>query len=110
MFLVKTVKIRSFEKGLCFRDREFQGVLGTGRHWFVDPLSRIKVDVVSQRSPWIEHEDLDVIVKSGALEGLATVVDLKDYQRALVWVDGRFEKVLGPGLLLIERAVTAWRN
>ncbi len=98
MFLIKTAKVRSYEKGLYFQDREFQGILDAGRYWFVDPLFKVKVDVVSQRTPWIEHEDLDVIVKSGALEGHATVVDLKDNQRALVWVEGRFEKVLGPGL------------
>ena len=98
MFLVKTAKVRSYEKGLYFRDREFQGILDRGRYWFVDPLFKVNVDVVSQRTPWIEHEDLDVIVKSGALEGHATVVDLKDNQRALVWIEGRFERVLGPGL------------
>ena len=98
MFLIKTAKVRSYEKGLYFQDREFQGILDAGRYWFVDPLFKVKVDVVSQRAPWIEHKDLDVIVKSGALEGHATVVDLKDNQRALVWVDGRFKKVLGPGL------------
>ncbi len=98
MILIKTAKIRSYEKGLYFRDREFQGLLDTGSYRLVDPLFKVKVDVVSQRAPWIEHEDLDVIVKSGALEGHATVVDLKDNQRALVWVDERFEKVLGPGI------------
>jgi hypothetical protein len=46
----------------------------------------------------LEDEKLDMIVKSGALEGHAHVLDLKDYQRALVWIDGRFDKVLGPGL------------
>jgi len=98
MILIKTVKIRSYEKGLYFRDGEFQGLLEPGRHWFVDPLFKVKVDAVSQRTPWIMHEDLDLIVKSGALEGQASVVDLKDNQRALVWIDGRFETVLGPGL------------
>ena len=88
MFLMKTAKIRSYEKGLYFQDGEFQGLLGAGRHWFADPLFKVKVDVVSQRTPWIMHKDLDMIVKSGALEGHATVVDLKDHQRALVWVDG----------------------
>ena len=98
MFLMKTAKIRSYEKGLYFRDREFQGILTAGRRWFIDPLLKVKIDVVSQRNPWLVHEDLDVIVKSGALKGHAMVLDLKDYQRALVWIDGRFEKVLGPGL------------
>jgi regulator of protease activity HflC (stomatin/prohibitin superfamily) len=44
------------------------------------------------------HEKLDVIVKSGALAGRAEIVDLKDYQRALVWIDDRFSHILPPGL------------
>src|SRR5712691_6735849 len=94
---VRRVFIRSFEVGLLFRRGEFCGLLGAGRHWFFDPLGRVTVDVVSQRAPWLTHEKLDVIVKSGALDGRAVVVDLKDYQRGLVWVDGRFSHVLPPG-------------
>jgi len=56
------------------------------------------VDVVSVRHVWIDHKDLDVIVKSGALGDEARVVDLKDHERAVVWVDGRVEAVIGPGL------------
>jgi len=98
MIFIKTVKIRSYEKGLYFQDNEFKGLLEKGRHWFVDPIFKIRVDHVSLRNPWFEHPDLDMIVKSGALEGHANVLDLKDHERALVWIDGRFEKVLGPGL------------
>ncbi len=39
------------------------------------------------RDPWLVDEQLDVIVKSG-VGSRAEVVDLKDYQRALVWIDG----------------------
>ncbi len=39
-----------------------------------------------------------MIVKSGALAGKAEVIDLRDHERALVWIDGRFSRVLGPGL------------
>lgn len=93
-----TIKIRSYEMGLYFRDGEFEGLLGEGRHWFFDPLGKVKVEVVSQRAPWLVHDKLDVIVKSGALGDRAVVLDLKDRQRALVWVDGRFSHVLPPGL------------
>ena len=55
------------------------------------------MEVVSQRAPWLAHEKLDVIVQSGALENRAVVLDLKDHQRALVWVDGRFSHILPPG-------------
>ncbi len=98
MLPIKHIRIRSYETGFYFRDREFQGLLDKGRYWFIDPLGRIAVDVISRRSPWIEHDDLDVIVSAGALDGRADVIDLKDHQRALVWIDGRFDRVLGPGL------------
>src|SRR5438552_3473208 len=98
IFIIKTIKIRSYEMGLYFRDGEFKGLLREGRHWFVGALGKVKVEVVSQRTPWLAHEKLDVIVRSGALKDRAVVLDLKDYQRALVWIDGRFSHILPPGL------------
>ncbi len=96
--MFRTVKIRSFESGLWFRDGEFRGLLGEGRHWFFDPLCKTYVEVVSQREPRLEHEKLDVIVRSGVLNDRALVLDLKDHERGLVWIDGRFAEVLPPGL------------
>lgn len=98
MFMLKRIQVRSYEKGLVFKNKEFRKILGEGVHWILDPLHRIRVDVVSQRDPWILHNDLDLIVKSGKLDPLAEVIDLKDDQRALVWVDNRFEALLDPGL------------
>ncbi len=98
MLVFKTIKIRSYEVGLYFRDREFKGLLGEGRHWLFDPLCKVRVVIVSQRDPWLVHDKLDVIVKSGALAERAVVLDLKDHERGLVWVDGRFSHVLPPGL------------
>ena len=98
MFILKRCKIRSYEAGLLFRDREFRGLLETGTHWFFDPLGKVRVDVVSQRDPWLVHEKLDLIVRSGALADRAIVLDLKDYERALVWIENRFSHVLPAGL------------
>jgi len=96
--VLKRYTIRSYEMGLYFQGGEFKGLLGEGRHWFLDPLARVCVQIVSQRDPWLVHEKLDVIVKSGALEDRAVVLDLKDDQRGLVWIEGRFSRVLAPGL------------
>jgi regulator of protease activity HflC (stomatin/prohibitin superfamily) len=98
MIVMKRFKIRSYEMGLYFRDREFQGLLGTGTQWMFDPLHRVRVEIVSQRDPWLVHDKLDVIVKSAALKDRAVVLDLKDHERALVWIDGRFSHVLPAGL------------
>ncbi|OAI53328.1 peptidase [Planctomyces sp. SCGC AG-212-M04] len=97
MFL-KRYKIRSYEAGLLFRDKEFQGIREAGTYWFLDPLNKVRMDIVSKRDPWLVHEKLDLIVKSGALEGRAIVVDLKDNERALVWIDNRFSHLLPAGL------------
>jgi regulator of protease activity HflC (stomatin/prohibitin superfamily) len=98
MFPLRRFKVRSYEMGLLFRDGEFRNLLGAGTHWFLDPLRRVVVEVVSQRTPQLVHAQLDLIVKSGELKGCATVVDLKDDRRGLVWVDGRFVGILPPGL------------
>lgn len=98
LLLWKTVKVRAFEMGLHFKDGEFQGLLPRGRHWFFDPLGKVTIDVVSQRDPWLVHEKLDVIVRSDALKERALVLDLKDHERALVWIEGRFSHLLPPGL------------
>jgi regulator of protease activity HflC (stomatin/prohibitin superfamily) len=95
--MFRTIKIRSFEAGLYFRDGEFRGLLFEGRHWFLDPLRKVRVEVVSQREPRLAHEKLDVIARSGALGDRALVLDLKDHERGLVWIDGRFAGILLPG-------------
>ena len=97
MFLFKRKRIRSYEMGLLFRDGEFRRLLGEGTHWFYDPLNKVRVDIVSQREPALVHDKLDLIVKSGALAKRTVVLDLKDHERALVWIDDRFAQILGPG-------------
>jgi regulator of protease activity HflC (stomatin/prohibitin superfamily) len=98
MLLFKRIKIRRYEVGLHFHEGEFQRVIGAGTHRIFNPRLQHRVIVASKRNPWLTHEQLDVIVKSGALDSLATVVDLKDDERGLIWVDGRFSQILAPGL------------
>lgn len=96
--MIRRIKIKLHERGLLFREGDFKAVLQPGVHWYLDPLLKLRVDVVSPRDPWLVHRDLDFIVKSGELGGQAVVADLKDHQRALVWIDGRFSGVIGSGL------------
>jgi regulator of protease activity HflC (stomatin/prohibitin superfamily) len=90
-------KIRSYEMGLLFRDGEFRRLLGPGTHRFFDPLFKVRVEIVSQRDPWLVHEQLDMIIKSGALADRAVVLDLKDHERALIWIENRFSHILPAG-------------
>ena len=90
-------KIKPYERGLVFRDGELTDVLRPGVHWYLDPLSRLKLQIVSTKDAWLEHPDIEFLVKSGKLAGEAVVLVLNDYERALVWIDGRFSGVVGPG-------------
>ena len=99
--VLRRFKVREHERGLMFRDRDFKAVLRPGRHFVWDPLFKVRVDVVSVRDAWLAHPDLDVIAKSGALGDEARIVDLKDQERAVVWVDGRVVAVLKPGLFVL---------
>lgn len=96
--MIRRFKIKAHERGLLFREGDFKAVLRPGVHWYVDPLLKLRLDVVRTRDPWLAHKDLDLIVKSGELGAEAIVADLRDHERALVWIDGRFSGVIGIGL------------
>jgi regulator of protease activity HflC (stomatin/prohibitin superfamily) len=95
--MIRKVTVRPFEYGLVFKHDTFVGLVGPGVYWRFDPLGRERIDVVSQRAPWLLHDQLDLIVAGKALDGKAVVLDLADHERGLVWVDGRFNAVVGPG-------------
>lgn len=98
MFPLRFIHVREHERGLLFERGVFSRLLMPGWSLVLDPLARKTVEKVSVRQAGFEHRDLEVIVRSGALAGQALVLDLKDHERALVWVDGRIESVRGPGL------------
>ena len=99
--MIRRMKINKHERGLVFKDNDLVAVLKPGVHWYLDPLLKLRLQVVTPRDPWLVHKDLDIIAKSGKLDSDAVVVDLKDYERALVWIDGRFARVLEPGLYVL---------
>lgn len=97
MFLIRKW-IKFDELGLVFKNDKFVRVIEEGKYWFFGLFDQLRVDVVSQRSAWITSRDIDQLAKSDLLDGKAVFVDLKDNERALVWIDSRFYQVLGPGL------------
>jgi regulator of protease activity HflC (stomatin/prohibitin superfamily) len=96
--MIRSFKLARYERAFLFRDRDFVRVLPPGRYLYFDPLFRLRVEVEDVSGPRIETEKLEAIVKSGALSQEAVVVDLSDGERALLFVDGRLERVLVPGL------------
>lgn len=103
MYIIRKVRIKSYEKGIYFKNGELKAILDPGVHWVGYWMGNGSIEIVSQRDPWLTHEKLDIIVKSGLLGDEALTIDLNDTQRALVWIDNRFSSVLSPGLYAIWR-------
>lgn len=98
-FVMKVIKVKKFERGLLFINGEFERCLKSGTHFIIKPFAKIKVDVVSIRAPWLEHAELEKIVKSRLIPGdeLLTI-KVAQNQRVIVWVDENIDIVLQPGI------------
>jgi hypothetical protein len=62
--MIHRIHIKKHEFGLRFHRGEFTRLVGPGKHWV---LGRVEVKVVSGRDVYLRHEQLDLMVKSGAL-------------------------------------------
>ncbi|MCP4156803.1 MAG: slipin family protein [bacterium] len=95
--MFKRVRINEFNKGFVFQREECIQLLEKGVHWFRSFEGPKKIYVVSTKKVYLEHKDLETIIRSGVLKDQAIVLDLKDTERALIWKDGRFDAILPAG-------------
>lgn len=96
--MIRYIHIRPHERGLLFREGDLIEVLRPGRYVRFNPFLRLRLTRASTRQVWLDHPDIDVIVRSGLIPAEeAVVLDLGDHERALVWIDGRFERIAGRG-------------
>ena len=95
--MIRRYKILPHQLGLMFRDDQFVRLLTTGTHWLVDPLYRCRVELVSTREVVFQHKQMEQLIDSEQLKGHAITLELSDYERGLVWINGRFAEILRPG-------------
>lgn len=93
-----SVVIKPNERGIERVDGQLRSLLMPGRY---TTWGKRTIEVVSTKTTFFTHDDLEVIAKSGILGSQATIIDLKVHQRALLWVDGRFHAALVPGLWVV---------
>lgn len=102
MMTFRWIKIRPEERGLLFADGSFTRLLRPGWH-FLAGLG-LRVERLSVRDAWFAHADLEVIARSPEMGAELEVLDLKDHERALVWINGRLDAVKGAGLAALWTA------
>ena len=90
------VKINNYEIGLRFKNDKLQKVLKPG-WYFENTILGERIDKLSEKNIFCYHKDIDELLRLKALDEYIQVVDLKDDERAALWLDGRFLQLLMPG-------------
>ncbi|HAE37638.1 MAG TPA: peptidase [Candidatus Riflebacteria bacterium] len=94
--MFRLIKIRNAETGLKFKNGKLVAALQPGWHLARTILGE-RIDVLNEKDLFVWHEEVDQVINSGLLNDRITVVDLKDNQRAVLWIDDRFYALLGTG-------------
>ncbi len=102
--MLKRIRICSHETGFKFVENDFAGIMSPGVYWFFDPFNRNRIDIIDKRHIWVISDNMDMIVRSGCLDGEAEIIELDDSQRAAVWIDGRINRIAGTGRHVL------WKN
>ncbi len=98
--MIRLVRVKNAETGLRFKNGKLIEVLKPG--WYLArTIVGETIDVLREKDLFVWHEEIDQIANSGLLNDRVVVVDLKDNQRAIVWLDDRFYTLLGVGRQLI---------
>lgn len=99
MFWTKRVVIGDGERGLVYRNRQFERVLGPGVHRMFDPLSRVEVRTFNITATEYAGHDVDALIArlGPALEAHFVRADIGADEVGLVSKHGKLEDVLPPG-------------
>ena len=94
--MFRLIKIKNAETGLKFKNGKLVAAMQPGWHLARTILGE-RIDVLNEKDLFVWHEEIDQVINSGLLNDRLTVVDLKDNQRAVLWIDDRFYALLGTG-------------
>ena len=94
--LLEVINLRKREIALVWVDNRLDEVVSEGRHAYW--TGSATVEVIDTCEPRFTHTRLRILVEDERLASRLTVIDLKDDERALVWVDGRLSAVLAKGI------------
>lgn len=94
-----TIKVEANERVLMFRDGKFISILTPGNYRFFDPGKEIAIEKHNLETPTFESKYIKTLRRSypRVVEQYFTVVDLKDNEMGIVYVDGKILSMLTPG-------------
>ena len=107
---ISVIDLKRDEVAFVWIDGKLERLIDGGKHVMWHDGDDVRIDLRSQREACLIHNELEEIVRSGLLEDKVVVLDLKDNERGLVWVDERFRCIVGPGLSVLWKTVREIRT
>ncbi|MFK8031864.1 MAG: slipin family protein [Gammaproteobacteria bacterium] len=97
MFYTK-ILVRKHERGLLYKDRDYQQFLEPGVYSFFDPRSRYTFELFDMAKPAFSHSLIDYFVtnESEQLSRMFDIVETGQDEAALVFHNERARELLGP--------------
>lgn len=90
--------VRKNERGLLFKEGDFQSFLEAGTYQYFDPFKKITVEIFNLAKPEFEHPLLDFLLSryAEAMQQYCTRVELNNHQVALIRKNGVVTDILFP--------------
>ena len=101
--MLRRYKIGKLERGFLYKDREYVRYLRPGKHWVWGFGWRLRLSsltdhaIRSEQGGAIWASDFQVLTKDPELWRDVEIVQPREHERALVWVDGKLAAVYRPG-------------
>jgi len=92
--MINNVKIKTYQKGLVFKDRKLIDILNEGQYWI---FGNKKVQIHEMILPLINGEDTNLLLKNENLADLLEIVEVQDNEIVLLYEKGIFKDVLKTG-------------
>jgi len=97
--MFKRILVGDAERVVLIRNKRFSEILGPGEYWIFTVGQSIDVERFNTRdlvfvSPW---SDFIVKERPEIAERFLSVIETSDSQVAIVYVDGRLARIIGPG-------------
>lgn len=92
--MIKRITIQAYQVGLVFENRKLMQVLQEGKYLL---LGNKTVQIYETKDTFTPSSDLNILLQNEELKSLLQVIEVKDNQVALQFVNGNFKEVLTVG-------------
>lgn len=92
--MIKKVKIEAYQVGLVMRNGALDQVLNQGNYWL---WGTNEVKLYDMKQSFVSPIELTIALKNSTLASMLELVEVKEHEIVLFFVNGLFREVLGTG-------------